>query len=165
MKLYDRHGLLADVNVWCRMFHYGDVIMSTMVSQITNVFIVYSAICVGADRRKHQSSMSLVLMRGIHRWPMNSLHRGPVTWKMFSFDDVIMLMMKLWITSTIFANKQRNSVMDNGSHDIHHIAFNVWIKKMQYFQCISTGDAAVLHWPIYITASKDIHPRFSARKT
>ena len=30
-------------------------------------------------------------MRGIHRWPVNSLHKGPVTWKMFLFDDVIMV--------------------------------------------------------------------------
>ena len=30
-------------------------------------------------------------MRGIHRWPVNSMHKGPVTRKMFPFDDVIML--------------------------------------------------------------------------
>ena len=30
-------------------------------------------------------------MRGIHRWPLNSLHKWPVTRKMFPFDDVIML--------------------------------------------------------------------------
>ena len=29
-------------------------------------------------------------MRWIHRWPVNSLHKGPVTRKMFPFDDVIM---------------------------------------------------------------------------
>ena len=29
-------------------------------------------------------------MRGIHRWPVNSPHKGPVTRKMFPFDDVIM---------------------------------------------------------------------------
>ena len=27
---------------------------------------------------------------GIHRWPVNSPHKGPVTRKMFLFDDVIM---------------------------------------------------------------------------
>ena len=32
---------------------------------------------------KHQSSASLAFVRGIHRWPMNSLHKGPVTRKMF----------------------------------------------------------------------------------
>ena len=29
-------------------------------------------------------------MRGIHRWPVNSPHKEPMTWKMFPFDDVIM---------------------------------------------------------------------------
>ena len=29
-------------------------------------------------------------MRGIHWWPVDSPHKGPVTWKMVSFDDVIM---------------------------------------------------------------------------
>ena len=31
-------------------------------------------------------------MRGIHRWPVNSPHKGPVTRKMFPFDDVIMFL-------------------------------------------------------------------------
>ena len=43
-----------------------------------------------ADQRKHQSSASLAFARGIHRWPVNSPHKGPVTRKMFPFDDVIM---------------------------------------------------------------------------
>ena len=29
-------------------------------------------------------------MWGIDRWPVNSLHKWPVTWKLFSFDDIIM---------------------------------------------------------------------------
>ena len=29
-------------------------------------------------------------MRAIHRWPVNSPHKGPITRKMFPFDDVIM---------------------------------------------------------------------------
>ena len=44
----------------------------------------------GADQRKHQSSASLALGRGIHRWPVNSPHKWPVTRKMLPFDDVIM---------------------------------------------------------------------------
>ena len=35
----------------------------------------------GAYQRKHQSSASLAFMRGIHRWPVNSSHKGPVTRK------------------------------------------------------------------------------------
>ena len=34
--------------------------------------------------------MSLAFVWGIHRWPVNSSHKWPVTRKMFPFDDVIM---------------------------------------------------------------------------
>ena len=71
-------------------FHYNDVTMSAMASQITSFTIVYSTVYSGADQRKHQSSASLAFVRGIHRWPLNSPHTWPVTWKMFPFDDVIM---------------------------------------------------------------------------
>ena len=52
--------------------------------------IVYSTIYSGVDRRKHQSSASLAFVREIHRWPVNSPHKGPVMRKMFPFDDVTM---------------------------------------------------------------------------
>ena len=41
--------------------------------------------------KKHQTSASLAFVLGIHRWPLNSSHKGPVTRKMFPFDDVIMI--------------------------------------------------------------------------
>ena len=69
--------------------HYSDVIISTMASQITSVSTVYSTVCSGSDRRKHQSSASLAFVRGILRWPVNSPLKGPVTRKMLPFDDVI----------------------------------------------------------------------------
>ena len=71
-------------------YHYDDVTMSLMASQITSLTILYSTVYSGADQRKHQSSASLVFVRGIHRGPVNSPHKGPVTRKMFPFDDVIM---------------------------------------------------------------------------
>ena len=69
--------------------HYSDVIISAMASQITSLTIVYSTVYSGADQRKYQSFASLAFMRGIHRWPVNSLHKGSVTQKMFPFDDII----------------------------------------------------------------------------
>ena len=69
--------------------HNLDVIMGVMASQITGVAMDYSTVCSGADQRKHQSSASLVFVRGIHQWPVNSPCKGPVTRKMFPFDDVI----------------------------------------------------------------------------
>ena len=73
-----------------RWWHYSDVIISVMASQFTGLSIVYSTVCWGADQRKHQSSASLAFVRWIHRWPVNSTHKWPVTRKMFPFDDVIM---------------------------------------------------------------------------
>ena len=70
--------------------HCSDVITRAMASQITGVSIVCLAFCSGADQRKHQSSASLAFVRGIHRWPVDSPHKGPVTRKLFPFDDVIM---------------------------------------------------------------------------
>ena len=61
-----------------------------MASQTTSILIVYSTIYWGADQRKHENSASLGFVRVIHRWPLNSPHKGPVTRKMFSFDVVIM---------------------------------------------------------------------------
>ena len=78
-------------------YHYSDVIMGAMASQITSLTIVHSTVCSCADQRKHQSSASLAFVRGIHRWPVNSPRKWPVTRKMFPFDDVIMVCSKaLW---------------------------------------------------------------------
>ena len=67
--------------------HYSDIIMGAMASQVTSLTIVYSSVYSG--QRKHQSSAPLAFVRGIHRSPVNSLHKWPVTRKMFPFDDVI----------------------------------------------------------------------------
>ena len=50
--------------------------MSAMASQITDVSIVYSTVCSGADQRKHQSSASLAFVNGIKWWPVNTPHKG-----------------------------------------------------------------------------------------
>ena len=72
--------------------HYNDVIMGAIASQITGLTIVYSIVDSDADQRKYQSSASLAFVRGIHRGPVNSSHKWPVTRKMFPFGDVIMQM-------------------------------------------------------------------------
>ena len=78
-------------NAFRTFVHYDDVTMSLMASQITSLTIVYSTVYSGADQRKHQSSASLAFVRGIHRGPVNSPHKWPVTRKMFPLDDVIMM--------------------------------------------------------------------------
>ena len=92
--------LLTNLHQWQTMWpqtiavtrsHYNDVIISTMAYHITSLTIVYSIVYSDADQRKHQSFASLASVWGIHRWPVNSPHKGPVTRKMFPFFyDVIM---------------------------------------------------------------------------
>ena len=65
--------------------------MDAIASQITSLTIVYSTVYSEADQRKHQSSAPLAFVREIHRGPVNSPHKWPVTRKMFPFDDVIMI--------------------------------------------------------------------------
>ena len=88
---------------------YCDVIMGAMVSQITSLVIVYSIVNSGADHRKHHSSASLAFVRGIHQWLVNSPHKRPVTRKMFSFDDVIILPGFITISDHIFMTWWRHS--------------------------------------------------------
>ena len=64
--------------------------MGAIASQITSLTTVYSIFIQTQIKEKHQSSALLACVRGIHRWPMNSPHKWPVTRKMFPFDDVIM---------------------------------------------------------------------------
>ena len=52
--------------------------MDSIASQNTSLTIVYSTVYSDA------------FVREINRWPVNSPHKGPVTRKMFPFDDVIM---------------------------------------------------------------------------
>ena len=79
--------------------HYSDVIMTWIASQITSLTIVCSIVYSDADQRKHQSSASLAFVRGIHRGPVNSPHKWPVTRKMFPFGDVIMISETIYILS------------------------------------------------------------------
>ena len=57
-----KHGKIDD-----REWHYDDVIMSAMASQITSLTVVYWTVYSDADKKKHQSSASLAFVWGIHR--------------------------------------------------------------------------------------------------
>ena len=80
----------TDDNDYVWGYHYDDVIMTMLVTQITSLTVVYSIVYSGVNQRKHQSSASLAFVREIHRGPVNFPHKWPVTRKMFPFDDVIM---------------------------------------------------------------------------
>ena len=88
-RVSNTEGVSVSCATASQLWHYIDVITTTVASQITSLTSVYSIVYSGADQRKHQSSASLAFMRGIHRGPVNSPHKGPVKHKMFPFHDVI----------------------------------------------------------------------------
>ena len=89
--------------------HYKkiDVIVSVTVSQTASHTIVYLTVYSGADQKKHQSSTSLV-----------SVHKCPVTRKMFLFDDVIMRLGYLYIES--YVGKYLKSLQTKCNHSKLH---------------------------------------------
>ena len=126
--------------------HHCDVIMGAMASPITSRAIVYSTVHSGADQRKHQSSAILAFERGIHRWPVNSPHKWPVTRKMLPFDDVI-----TWVQYGNFSGfiefrwnltiisprlTTRTRWMSTSEHQFHgsHISNNSLEIKINYVQ-------------------------------
>ena len=94
--------------------------MSTMASQITGVWIDYTNLCSGADKRKHQSSPSLAFVRGNHRSPVDYPHKGPATRNMFPFDDVTMSDDKVSIISRFSA------VYNREPKTMHSIDVYIW---------------------------------------
>ena len=84
------HKIPILLQPWIDELHYSDVVMGAMASKITSLTIVYSTVYWGTDQRKHQSSASLVFVRGINRWPLKFPHKWSVTRTMLPFADVIM---------------------------------------------------------------------------
>ena len=116
--------------------HYSDVIMGAMASQITSRTIVYSTVW----SLKHQSSGSLAFVRGIHRWPVNSPHKGPVTRKMFPFDDVM-------ITQGFHLHFSSHSCPHPSSTCGHHFVFR-WVSNVytHAHNIINTNNFAIWYF-------------------
>ena len=94
--------------------HCDDVIEGALAAQITSLTIVCSTFYSGADQSKHYSSVSLAFVWGIHRGPVNSTHKWPVTRRMFPFDDVIMQKADVSYRSTIEILFNSNSLRLTG---------------------------------------------------
>ena len=97
--------------------------------------------------RKHQSSASLAFVRGIHRGPVNSPHKWPVTRKMFPLDDVIMVY-GILIMCSVFVSKGLiiSSVFTcSKSAWKKHCIFTSWYKG--HINGYETGKAlSCSHW-------------------
>ena len=123
--------------------HYSNVIMSAMASQFTTVSIVCWTVCSGVDQRKYHSCMSLAFV--------DSPHKGPVTWKMFPFDDVIMwiklhksnddpdgYIMPVKVTLDIF---QGALLKINGAPRISRVTWQLWYIHTHMWLLQKTSDS------------------------
>ena len=90
-------------------WHYSDVIMSPMASQITGPTVVYSTFMFSCRWKKISKLCVTGLCGRIHRWPVNSPLKGPVTRKMFhlmtsswNFIDTLFLLTNVSLISGSF---------------------------------------------------------------
>ena len=74
--------------------HYGDIwARRSLKSPASRLF---TQVLFRRRSKKTSNSASLAFVMGIHWWPVHSPHKGPVTRKMFPFDDVIMGLNNIW---------------------------------------------------------------------
>ena len=132
-------GIPAMVAWLCIFFiHYSDIILGAMASQITSLTIVYSTVYSGADQRKHQSSASLAFVWGIHRSPVNSPHKGPVTRKMFH------LMTSSWFWRVIVCGHARGAERPRYWVEWWNMQLSSW----ESYRCESMG------WQLHSSVSQ-----------
>ena len=90
--------------------HYNDVIMNSLASQVTNPSIVFSTVY----SRRRSKKISKLRVTGLYaeNSPVSGefpAHKGPVTRKMFPFDDVIMQHaweLQIWLLLPIFWHRR-----------------------------------------------------------
>ena len=112
--------------------------MGAMASQITSLTIVYSNVYAGADQRKHQSSASLVFVRGIQRSP----EKWPVTRKCFHlmtsscyqscyFLQPVLILMKISVSSTWLSNMYSERSMNTMLGKLRVLVSKRWLHEIQ----------------------------------
>ena len=140
--------------------------MGAIASQITSLTIVYSIGYSDTDHRKHQSSASLAFVRGIHRGPVNSPHKWPVTRKIFPFDDVIMVDVitypcscHFWFISLQWRHSGRDSVSNHQPHWFHkYSSLRNWWLRYLLWNCHQININGSHWWQVNIGSGNGLVP-------
>ena len=139
-------------------FHYDDVIMGGIASQITSLTFVYSTVYSDADRSKHQSSTTLAFVWGIHRGPgtgefsaqmasnaenVSIWWRHHAIWKRHGGKPLFESMMPHFIYEYIFIFW--TFCENNGGRCVIVIAVNIWSFKTSGMEIVfSKGSDAIM---------------------
>ena len=102
----------------------------------------------GADRRIDKKYASLAFVRGIHRPPVHSPCKEPVTQKMFPFDDVIIT--SHYLTQCILHDKRtlenyfqwesnKNTTLSNQEYEFEHLGCEMVATPTKLDPCVSFG--------------------------
>ena len=111
------------VNPSYQIRHCSDVIMGTVATQITSqpASRLFSQPFIQAQIKENTKvPRNWPFVRGIHRWPVNSPHKGPVTRKLFPFDDVIMgtfSKREMHLSSPLVYSRYIGSMMEKPTFD------------------------------------------------
>ena len=116
---------------------------------VTSVSIVYSTICWGADKKHTKAPRALAFVREIHRWPVDSPHKGPVMRKMFPLNVVFMI---IYINRSkqpilLFVRRARNIICASatlplGKYFCHYFV-QIYSTKLQFLRRGYFSS----HWP------------------
>ena len=131
-------------------WHYTDVVMTTMASQITSLTVVHSINRLFRRRSKKTSKLRVTgLCIGNSPGLVNSPHKGPVTRKMFPFDDVIMGK-SVWLLSHIWPFCHYNCFYMSQQHCCHVVykmlSFNSSDAGGRIFWLWVSIPCLLMHW-------------------
>ena len=110
-------------------------------------------------------------MRGIHRGPVNSPHKGPVTRKMFPFDDVIMNLS----TDALTKYSYYMDIVKTGCYNNKYPGMRIlggvqmgWVEPLRTYFLVKMNSKWNSYWNIrYHIAdymNKQFNPSFMVRK-
>ena len=84
---YEGHLSLVNVSVFSLQWRHND---QNSVSNHQRLHCLLNRFFGHRSKKTSKLRVTGLCVRGIHRWPVNSPHKRPVTRKMLPFEDVIM---------------------------------------------------------------------------
>ena len=123
------------------LYHYGP--MNVMAFQITVNSTDCSTACSGYKANTEPSHYR-PLVRGIHRWPVDSPHKGPVIWKAFPCHDVIILYAIYAVPYNQTLSLQHENLSKH-DRDLYHV-------ELLINTCTCTGTCP--YWQLQLIANK-----------